>query len=164
METQKQDAKKEIKKEGVAEYVKLSEMSKEDILALPVYRANLIKQKSRRGQVYYRLVIELHPLLKIEKRGGLSETEFNLICLERKLSFDLPIQGISVPVRLVRGKSESGKEWARFECFVSRNFVFKDFLDQTELALIKAGNFDLPFIDSPEKVTDEEIYQAFNID
>lgn len=160
METQKQDVK--VEKKNVAEYVKLSEMSKEDILALPVYRANLIKQKSRRGQVYYRLVIELHPLLKIEKRGGLSETEFNLICLERKLSFDLPIQGISVPVRLVRGKSESGKEWARFECFVSKSYVFKDFISQTELALIKAGDLDLPFIDSPEKIDDEELYQAFD--
>lgn len=163
METQKQDVKK-VKKENVAEYVKLSEMSKEDILSLPVYSANLVKQKSRRGQVYYRLVIQLHPLLKIEKRGGLTETEFNLIVLERKLSFDVPIQGISVPGRLIKGMSESGREWFRFELFISKSYRYCDFLSNAEMALIKAGNLDLPFIDSPEKIDDEELYQAFDID
>lgn len=161
--TLKQDVKK-VEKKSVAEYVKLSEMSKEDILALPVYPGNLIKQKSRRGQVYYRLVIQLHPLLKVEKRGGLSETEFNLIVLERKLSFDYPIQNISVPGRLIRGVSETGREWFRYEFFVSKNYVFKDFFNGAEMALIKVGNLDLPFIDSPEKISEEEIYQAFAFD
>ena len=134
-------------------YVKLSDMQAKNILALPSYRANLIKQRSKRRQVYYRLSVELHHLLKIERT--LQEKEFNLIVLERKMLMDKPIQGLLIPVRLVKGKTSTDREWYRYEMFVSKNFVLTGFLDDTDVALMKAGSIDFNWIESEERFEDE---------
>lgn len=152
METQKQKTDKE-KVEKV--FVKLSEMQADDKNALPKFRANLLKTKSKRGQVYYRLSIELHELLKIDKT--LQEKEFTLIVLERKLRMDLGIQGLAVAIRLIKGKTNTGRDWYRYEVFVSKSFTLTGFLDDTDIALMQAGNIKLSWVDSPEKIDDDMI-------
>jgi len=138
-----------------AEYVKLADMVGKDILALPRFNGNLVKEKSKRGKLYYKLVVEIDPLLKIERT--LLEKEFNLIVLERKLRNDLPIQGFVVPVRLLSGKSDKDREWFRYEFFVSKNFTINEFFDSTDVALIHAANLKLDFIKSNEKFSDDLI-------
>lgn len=136
-------------------YVKLSDMQANDILVLPRFRANLIKQKSKRRQVYYRLSVELHHLLKIERT--LQEKEFNLIVIERKMLMDKPIQGLLIPVRLIKGKSTTDREWYRYEMFVSKNFVLTGFLDDTDIALMKAGGLKFHWVESDERFEDDLI-------
>lgn len=159
MENTVKKTEKEKKVESV--YVKLAEMQAEDILALPKFRANLIKQRSKRKQVYYRLSVEFHSLLKVDKT--LQEKEFNLIVLERKMGMDKPIQGLLVPVRLIKGKTDTDREWYRYEMFVSKNFVMTGFFDQTDIALMKAGNIEFEWIESEERY-DDELVNSFTIE
>lgn len=154
--------KQAVKKEAVVaeqSYVKKSEMTGEDILKLPKFNANLIKQKTRRGQVQFKIVVQLDELLK--KEVYLNEVQFNLIVLERKLNANLPIQHLIVPVRLIKGVSTNNREWKRYEFFVTKNVILSGFFDQYEVALIDVGKLNLDFIISDEKIEDELI-NVFN--
>lgn len=157
---EKQTSKKEVVAEkSEKSYVKRSEMTGEDILKLPKFNANLVKQKSRRGQVQFKLVVQLDELLK--KEVYLNEVQFNLIVLERKLNANLPIQHLIVPVRLVKGVSVNGLEWKRYEFFVTKNVVLTGFFTNYEVALIDVAKLNLDFIVSDEKIEDELI-NVFN--
>ena len=145
--------------DDVIKYVKLSEMTASDKLALPRFKAEVIKRKSKRGQIQYKLIVELHPLLKIERI--LLEKHFNLIVLERKLNFHLPIQSLIIPVRLIKGKSNTDRDWYRYEFFVSKSFTLNAFFDEADIALIRAGDIKLDFILSDEKYSDD-VVNAFN--
>lgn len=155
---EKQIVKKEV---VVAEgsYVKKSEMTGEDILKLPKFNANLIKQKTRRGQVQFKIVVQLDELLR--KEVYLNEVQFNLIVLERKLNSNVPIQHLIVPVRLVQGVSVNGRNWKRYEFFVTKNVVLSGFFNHHEVALIDVAKLNLDFITSDEKIEDELI-NVFN--
>lgn len=154
--------KQALKKEAVVaeqSYVKKSEMKAEDILKLPKFNANLVKQKNRRGQVQFKIVVQLDELLK--KEVYLNEVMFNLIVLERKLNANLPIQHLIVPVRLVKGVSTNGRDWKRYEFFVTKNVILTGFFTQHEVALIEVAKLNLDFIVSDEKIEDELI-NVFN--
>lgn len=154
--------KQALKKEAVVaeqSYVKKSEMTGEDILKLPKFNANLIKQKNRRGNVQFKIVVQLDELLK--KEVYLNEVMFNLIVLERKLNANLPIQHLIVPVRLVKGVSTNGRDWKRYEFFVTKNVILTGFFTQHEVALIEVAKLNLDFIVSDEKIEDELI-NVFN--
>lgn len=155
----KQDVKDTAKAVESNVYVKLSDMEAKDILALPRYNGNLVKTKTRRGQIQYKIIIQLDPLLKIERY--ISETEFNLVVLERNLRFELPIQHLIIPGRLIAGTSVNNRDWKRYEFFVSKNLVLTNFFAQHEVALIYAAKLQLEFIKSDEKY-DDELITVFN--
>lgn len=156
------EKKETSKKEDVkvdAKYVKASEMTKEDIDKLPRFIGSLVKTKSKRGQIYYSLVVQLDPLLSITKR--IDTTPYNLIVTKRELSFDKPIQYLEIPVRLIKGISDTGKQWYRYEFYICGNVRFSDFFNDMEIALIEAAKIQLKFIESPDKF-DDELINAFN--
>lgn len=154
--TVKKTANEAVKSEVVKQpqiYVKVSEMTGNEINALPRANATLNKTKSKRGNVFYQLVVQLNPLLKITRT--ITENEFNLIVLERKLSMEQPTQHLIIPFRLLKGQTITDREWYRYEFFVSKNHRINDFFNQTETAIIKVGDLKLNFINSDEKYQDE---------
>lgn len=136
------------------EYVRMSEMKQEDILKLPKYKANVIKNKSKRGNVYYELHVVLERRLTITKR--LTETEFYLIVGYRGISEDKPIQTIDVWCRFVEGENETTGLWKRYEIYVCKALTLSGWFDEKQIALMDVCKIELPFIKSGIKLDTSE--------
>lgn len=141
---------KKVGKSTQVEYVKMSDMSQDDIFKLPKFQANVIKNKSKRGNIFYELHIRLDRVLTITKR--LTETDYYLIVGYRGISEEKPIQTIDVWCRFVEGENESTGTWKRYEIYVCKALTISDWFNDKEIALMDVAKINLPFIKSGLKL------------
>lgn len=145
---------KKVGKSTQIEYVKMSEMTQEDILKLPRFSANVIKRKSKSGNLIYEINIKLHRTLSITK--FLTETDFYLLVGYRGINEDKPIQTIDVWARFVEGQNENTGTWKRYEVYVCKALTLQGWFDEKEIALMEVMNINLPFIQSGLKLDNSE--------
>lgn len=155
--SQAKNAKSDNGKSTPKEYVKMRDMQEKDITQLPKFPANVLKNKSKRGNIFYELSVRLNRLLTV--RIPLNDIEFYLITKLRGLSEDKPIQTIDVWCRLVEGFTENGVNWKRYEVYVCKDVVFDKWFTDQEKTLMDVAKIELPFIKSEIKIDNSNDYE-----
>ena len=112
-----------------------SQLTSEEIMSFPTIDCDLVREKTRRNKIIYRIVGRLFP--KMPLTVNLGEIEYNLIKAQLKLPNNTIRDKLRLPIRLSKGKSEDGREYRQYELFICRSITKVDFFKQIELDLIK---------------------------
>lgn len=112
------------------------EMEAADLAVLATYPVKLVKQKSKRGSIYYQCRLMLSQQKVLTK--PIDSRKFNIALLEKGISLNSNELLIGkCPVRFNKGMGSNNQVYTQYEVFISDSVRLAFFLDRDDLKEIE---------------------------
>lgn len=160
------ESKIESKLSEKNDYVLFKNMNAEEIRKLDRVRIEIVKNKNKKGNIYYQITVKFSDRLLVTVLN-VTSTLYYLIIDRLKLEDKVGIHTLISYCRVLKGQKEESEEWARFELFITDEVKIKQFFSNSEWALFKKeimrGALKISVVDSEAKLSEDEVDDMFDL-